>query len=347
MDHMLVHNRFSFRQLTELYRLPLPILGGLANAVRRAWHPAPQVTWVSGAIINYTNLCTNSCVFCAYHRTPDVADAYLMSVEEVVHRARQLQERGGTELLFQGGVHSAAGLSYYESVFSSIRDACPEITIHGLSPAEIAACARGARLTLRDTLERLHQAGLQSIAGGGAEILVDRVRRIVSPRKIGSRAWLNVMRMASEVGLPCSVTMMYGHVETIEERVEHLMKLRDLQDETGHVRAFIAWPFLPRGTQLAHLRQTGADTYLRMVALARLALDNIPHLQASYLTQGPRVVQAALHCGLDDLGSEFPEERVTSASHRAFIPAPGELAALAVRAGFTPRRRDTAYRLLD
>ena len=339
--------RFSYSQLLALSQVPLPVLGVLAAQARRACNPDPHVTWVAGVIVNYTNICMNRCMFCAYHREVEAPDAYVMPVEEVVEKARQLQERGGTELLFQGGVHPAAELEYYESGLRAVRVACPDVTIHGLSPAEVAACARQARLPLSDTLDRLHAAGLQSIAGGGAEILVDRVRRTVSPRKIGADAWLHVMRVAADCGLFCSATMMYGHVETMEDRVEHLLRLRALQDVTGHIRAFIAWPFLPEGTQLAHLHRTGADMYLRMVALSRLALDNVPHLQASYLTQGPRVVQAALHFGLDDLGSEFPEERVTSASHRAYIPAPGELAALAVQAGFTPRRRDTAYRLLD
>lgn len=319
-------------------------VGILAHTVRQRKNPGRTVTYVVGRNINYTNVCWVQCRFCNFHRRPSAKDAYVLSHEEIFRKIEEVLELGGTEILLQGGLNPRLRLEWFEDLFRAIKARYP-VHLHGLSPTEVLDLARTSGLGLRETLLRLRSAGLDSLPGGGAELLVDSVKERIAPNKHSPDEWLEVMRVAHHLGIPSTATMVFGFGETLEQRIEHLMRLRALQDETGGFTAFIAWSFQPEGTALGGERATACD-YLRTVAVARLVLDNIPHVQASWLTQGPRIGQIALHYGVDDFGSTVLEENViTAPSGRFLIPVP-ELERLIRVAGFVPRRRNTLYELL-
>ncbi|MFQ5846602.1 MAG: cyclic dehypoxanthinyl futalosine synthase [Candidatus Methylomirabilales bacterium] len=322
----------------------LPMLAFLADTVRRRKHPEQRVTYVVGRIINYTNVCWVKCSFCAFYRLPGHAEGYVLSREEIFRKIQELIDHGGTEVLFQGGLNPELKIDYFEDTFRAIKERFP-VHIHGLSPAELIYLAKISQLSLRETLLRLQAAGLDSVPGGGAEILVDEVRQAISPLKDTVEEWLDCMRTAHQVGIPSSATMMFGSVETAEQRIEHLLRLRALQDETSGFTAFVAWNFQPEGTELNGKRASAFD-YLRTMAVSRLMLDNIDHLQASWLTQGPKVAQVALHYGVNDLGSTIFEERVVSAGGARFMASRQELERVIVDAGYTPRVRNTRYEIL-
>jgi len=320
--------------------------------------------------INFTNICDCRCRFCAFWRPAGAPDAYVLGDEAIAGKIAEAVALGATHILAQGGVHGGLGLGFYEDLLRGIRRRFA-VRIHSFSPPEIVALAAREGLSVRETLDRLRSAGLDSLPGGGAEILVDRVRRLISPRKCTAEEWIACMRTAQELGMPTTATMVFGHVETALERVEHLRRLRDLQDETGGFTAFIAWPFQARNTDLARSGAlgpgwqpvTGAE-YLRMVAVARLFLDNVPNVQASWVTMGPKIGQTALVFGANDLGSTMIEENVVSAARlrppgrradfagasaagAGVVPTgltPAGLERLIRSAGFEPAQRDCYYR---
>ncbi len=321
-------------------------LGRLADAVRHRKHPERRVTFVVDRNVNYTNVCTTQCAFCAFYRDPNHPEAYLLSQAEIFAKVQELVAHGGTQLLMQGGLHPDLRLDWFEDLFQQLRQRFPQVQIHSLSPAEIVHLARQSELSVIETLTRLHRAGLQSLPGGGAEILVDEVRQQISPNKIGWRDWAEVMRQAHGLGMPTTATMMFGARERPEDIVEHLHRIRALQAETGGFTAFIPWSYQPGNTALGGEQASGVD-YLRVLALSRILLENIPNIQASWVTQGARMAQIALFFGANDLGGTMLEENVVAAAGVDFRMSQEEIIALARDAGFTPVRRTTTYETLE
>jgi cyclic dehypoxanthinyl futalosine synthase len=360
-------------------------LGILADHVRQKVNPGRVVTYIAGRNINYTNACWVQCKFCAFYRLPGKDGAYTLPKEEVFQKVQEMVDLGGIEILLQGGLNPKLRIEYYEDLFASITEKFPQVWLHALSVAEILYIAKISRIPLKECLTRLRNAGLKTIPGAGAEMLVDRVRKVIAPYKDTTDEWLGTMRLWHELGGHSTVTMMYGTVETPEERLEHILRVRDEQDYSlsstqGSYTAFIAWNFQPDGTplgndlmggtaqpagqgellQIQHLpngapvkpqsntpqsqwrKATGYD-YLRTVAVARLLLDNIPHHQASWVTQGPKIAQIGLNFGLDDFGSTMMEENVVSAAGTDFVMPISEIERLICEAGYEPRRRNTLY----
>lgn len=326
-------------------------LGRRADAAARYLHPEPWRTWAVDRNINFTNLCECRCRFCAFWRAPESPEAYVLDDAAVAAKVREAVHLGATHILAQGGLTVRLGLAYYENLLRQIK-AQFDVTLHCFSPPEIHDLARREGMSVRTVLERLRAAGLDSLPGGGAEILVDRVRRLVSPAKCSADEWLTVMREAHGLGLPTTATMVFGHVETAAERIEHLRRLRELQDETGGFLAFIAWPFQAGNTALAAgglpegWRPVGGAEYLRMVAVARLFLDNVANVQASWVTMGTRMAQVALWFGANDLGTTMIEENVVAAAGCVHRASPESLERLIRGAGFEPRRRNSRYELV-
>jgi len=325
----------------------LAALARAADAVSRRMHPEPYRTYNIDRNINYTNVCISGCRFCAFSRTLGTPDAYLISRDELFRKIDETVALGGDQILLQGGMHPQLSLQWYEQLLGDIHRNYPQVNIHGLSPPEIHHISRISGLPVSDVLQRLKAAGLGSLPGGGAEILVDRVRKLVSPKKVSADGWLDVCRQWHALGGRGSATMMFGHVETLAERIEHLERLRQLQDETGGFTAFICWTFQPSHTELSHVDKLGAFEYLKMMATSRLFLDNFANLQASWVTQGLKIGQLALHFGANDLGSLMIEENVVAAAGTTFRASRQELQQAIRDAGYIPRRRDVFYRPLD
>jgi cyclic dehypoxanthinyl futalosine synthase len=319
-------------------------LGELANSIRKRLHPERLVTFIVDRNINYTNICVNKCRFCAFYREADSPEAYLLSKDEIFRKIEETLEQGGTQILMQGGVHPDLGIAYFEDLFSSIKSRFT-IQIHSLSPAEISFIAKLADLSIMDTLKRLKTSGLDSIPGGGAEILVDRVRKKVSPNKIRWRQWAEVMKTAHMLGMPTTATMMFGSLETPKEVVEHLVRLRDIQDETGGFTAFIPWTYQPGNTELGGRSATAVE-YLKTLALSRILLDNFQNIQASWVTQGAKIAQVALEFGANDFGSTMIEENVVAAAGITFRMTRQEIVHLIRDAGYVAAQRDTRYNIL-
>jgi len=323
----------------------LPALGCAADLVRRERHADRVVTYIIDRNVNYTNVCNAFCTFCAFYRPPRHEEGWTISAEEIEQKIRETFEAGGRQILLQGGHNPKLGIDYYEELFRRLKTTFPELWLHALSPPEITHVRKVSRLSLAETLRRLHEAGLDSVPGGGAEILVDEVRDRLATNKASADEWLAVMREAHRQGLRSTATMMFGHVETVEHRAAHLARLRDLQDETGGFTAFIGWTFQPGNTELGGTEVTTAE-YLRTMAVARLFLDNIDHFQASWVTQGPHVGSASLAYGIDDMGSTMIEENVVSAAGTTFCMDEPAIARAIRDAGFTPVRRDMQYERL-
>ena len=332
--------------LVLLQSRDLVSIGRAADELRNRKVDARRITFVIDRNVNYTNICHTDCDFCAFYRRPgDRAEGYLLPKPIIFKKIEETLAIGGTALLMQGGHHPDLGIDYYEDLFRSIK-ARYRIHLHALSPPEVQHIARRSKLSIPQTLTRLRDAGLDSLPGGGAEVLVDRVRDLISPKKTKSSEWLGVMRAAHELGMSTTATMMYGHVETLEERVVHLRKIRELQDETGGFRAFISWTFQPEGTRLAptvHHYPTSLE-YLLTQAVSRLYLDNIDHIQSSWVTQGLKVGQVALGFGADDMGSVMIEENVVSAAGTTHRATTDDFVRLIKALGKTPVQRDTLYR---
>jgi cyclic dehypoxanthinyl futalosine synthase len=334
--------------LTLLRSRDLVSVGRAAHEVRNRKADPTRITFIVDRNLNYTNVCYTDCDFCAFYRRPgDTSEGYLLPKAVIFKKIEETLALGGTGLLMQGGHHPDLGIDYYEDLFSSIKARYP-IHLHALSPSEIQHAARRSKLTIPEALTRLRDAGLDSVPGGGAEILVDRVREIISPKKTTSREWLGIMREAHRLGMSTTATMMYGHVETLEDRVEHMRLIRELQDETGGFRAFISWTFQDDGNRLGALvpreQMPTSFDYLLTQAVSRIYLDNVPHIQSSWVTQGMKIGQVALGFGADDMGSVMIEENVVSAAGTTHRTSTEELVHLIKALGKTAVQRDTLYR---
>jgi cyclic dehypoxanthinyl futalosine synthase len=334
--------RLTFAEALPLWDLDLLTLGRAADAVRRRLNPEGRVTYVIDRNINYTNVCVSGCRFCAFYRAPGAPEGYVLDWQTLAAKLRELRDHGGSGVLLQGGLNPDLTLAYYEKLVSFVQGF--GLGVHGFSPPEIFFLSRQTGLSLKEVIRRLMAVGLSSIPGGGAEILVDRVRRQVSPNKCTSAQWLAVMEAAHGQGLKTSATMMFGHLETREDRLAHLLKIRDLQDKTGGFTAFIPWTYQPGGTALQG-QALGAVEYLRTLAVSRLVLDNVEHLQVSWVTQGPKVAQIALKFGADDFGSTMLEENVVAATGVGFRLNRAEIETLIWQSGYQPRVRDHRYNL--
>ncbi len=346
-DKVYSGERISGEDALALYRHPNIVeVAALADYVRQKKVPGRTVTYIIGRILNYTNVCWVRCKFCAFYRVPGHEEGYLHSDEAILAKVQDTVDKGGVEILFQGGLNPKLKVDYYEGIFSKIKEKFPNVILHALSPAEIIYIAHISKLTLEDCLKRLKAAGLHSIPGAGGEILVDRVRKIIAPYKDTTDEWLACMRTASALGIRSTASMMFGHVETLEDRIEHLGRIRDLQDECQPFRAFISWNFQPEDTDLPIPRKASAADYLKTVAVSRIFLDNVENFQVSILTQGPKIAQLALSYGANDLGSVMIEENVVSAKGSKFIVSPEEFEHLIRDAGYEPKRRNTRYELV-
>ena len=353
-EKVLAGERISRDEAIELYRWPLEELGVLATARRdlakgKSYDGRGRdiVTYIVDRNINYTNVCNVYCKFCAFYRTEKDADHYVLSFEQIDQKLDELTAAGGVQILMQGGHHPKLSFSWYADLLHHIREKYPHINIHGFSPPEFQHFAEVFGMPLREVISKFKEAGLGSIPGGGGEILVDRVRERISPLKCKSDEWLEVMQVAHELGLNSSATMMFGHVETIEDRIEHLQRLRDQQDASGGFTAFICWTFQPQHTVLKIEYPTGVAEYLRTQALARIFLDNFENVQSSWVTQGPGIGQVALKYGANDFGSVMMEENVVSSAGTTFRLDAAAIESLIQEAGYEPRRRNNWYQLLN
>ncbi len=340
----------SEAQALQLYRsLDLTSLGMLANQVRQRLHPEPKVTYIIDRNLNPTNVCVTDCTFCAFYRSPGDAEAYLLPREVIYRKIEETLEAGGSQVLLQGGHHPSLTSKDYGDLFADIKKHYPQVWIHGMSPPEITHLSKLEKRPVRDIIAELQQAGLDSIPGGGAEILVERVRKIIAPKKATTTEWLEVMRQAASLSMRGTATMMFGHVETDAERIEHMQRIRELQDECGVFTAFIPWTFQPDNTQLAKqipVTRTVAE-YLRTLAISRIYLQNVPHIQASFVTQGMKTCQTGLCMGADDFGSVMLEENVVSSAGCSYPTTVAEIERHIKDAGFKPQRRNMLYQEVE
>jgi cyclic dehypoxanthinyl futalosine synthase len=339
--------RISAAEALLLYTdAPFHALGEAADTVRRRRYPDNIVTYLIDRNINYTNVCVTACKFCAFYRAPKHAEGWSHPMEEILRRCGEAVELGATQVMLQGGHHPDYGVEYYEQLFSSVKAAYPQLVIHSIGPSEILHMAKVSGVPIEEAVRRIKAAGLDSIAGAGAEMLPDRPRTAIAPLKESGARWLEVMEVAHGLGVESTATMMMGTGETNAERIEHLSMIRDVQDRTGGFRAFIPWTYQPENNHLKGRTQATTLEYLRLVAVARLFFDNVAHLQASWLTTGKDVGQLSLHMGVDDLGSIMLEENVISsagARHRSNLH---ELIWMIRSADRIPAQRDTLYRRL-
>lgn len=366
-------NRLSRKEALTLFReADLLGLGMWADIIKKELHPDEICTFIVDRNINYTNVCINKCTFCAFWRDEDSADAYLLDTDTIFRKIEETIELGGTQILIQGGLHPALDIFYYTDLLSSIKERF-DINVHGFSPPEICYIADASDLTIRETIGILKSAGLDSIPGGGAEILSDRVREVLSPKKIKSSRWLEVMEAAHRLGMRTTATMMFGSIETPEDIITHLDAIRQLQDRTGGFTAFIPWSFQPGNTELqAESRELRAKSrkqqrinnnsmrsaprsmlmpataveYLRVLALSRIYLDNIENIQASWVTQGLKLAQVALRFGANDFGSTMIEENVVASAGVSYAVTMNDIVSAIRSAGFLPVQRDTYYNFL-
>ncbi|MGB7220733.1 MAG: cyclic dehypoxanthinyl futalosine synthase [Vicinamibacterales bacterium] len=346
-DKVRAGGRVDAAEALDLYRhAPTPVLGQLADAIRARKHPDGHVTYIIDRNVNYTNVCVARCNFCAFYRPVGSPEGYVLGFDELFRKIDETIAVGGGQLLLQGGHNPDLPLAWYEDLFRAVKARYPEFKLHALSPPEVIHLSRLSQLAVPAVIDRLIAAGLDSIPGGGAEILVDRVRRLLHcDGKATADEWLGVMRHAHRAGLRTTATMMYGTVETDEERLEHLLRLRALQDETGGFTAFITWSYQPEHTERGGMEATGVD-YLRTLATARIVLDNFDNLQASWVTQGGKVGQLSLAFGANDMGSVMIEENVVRAAGASYCMDEVEIVRNIEAAGFVPKRRNMHYEIL-
>ena len=352
MEKVWEGQRMNAAETAQLYQLPLEVLGSLANRRRELAKAEAYdgrgneiITYNVDRNINYTNVCNVYCKFCAFYRTAKDEDAYVITKEELDQKIEETVALGGNQILMQGGHHPSLTLDWYLDMLSHIKKEFPQVNIHAFSPSEFIHFQKVFDLPMEDLLRQFKEAGLGSIPGGGGEILVDRVRQRIAPLKAMSDEWLGVMDVAHRIGLNSSATMMFGHVETLEDRIEHLERVRAQQDATGGFTAFIAWTFQPENTRLK-AKTVGAHEYLRMQALSRIYLDNIPNIQSSWVTQGLEVGQVALTYGANDLGSIMIEENVVSKAGTTFQMTVEDMHRLIQDLGYEPRQRNNWYQLV-
>ncbi len=343
-----ISKRISPDEAIDLFNnSDLNTLGFLANEIRKAKHPDNIVTFVIDRNVNYTNICISGCKFCAFYRKKGDEDTYILSIDEILKKVEELVSWGGTTLLMQGGINPDLPLSFYEEMISSIKENFPQVQIHCFSAPEIVFIAKKERLSIKEVLERLKRAGLMSVPGGGAEILSPEVRKEISPGKCTVEEWEEVHRIAHALGMKTTATMMFGHVERIEHIVEHLERIRRIQDETGGFTAFIPWTFQKGNTAMDHVETAGSVYYLKVLALSRIYLDNIDNIQTSHVTQAMRIGQIGLHYGANDMGSVMIEENVISSTNfKVKIPKVEEMINAIREAGFIPAQRDTYYNIV-
>jgi cyclic dehypoxanthinyl futalosine synthase len=346
-DKVLDGGRVDADEALALYtEAPTHLLGRLADTIRFRKHPDRVVTYIIDRNVNYTNLCVARCNFCAFYRAVGSADGYVLGFDEILGKIQETIDLGGNQLLLQGGHNPDLPIAWYEDLFRTIKARFPAFKLHALSPPEVLHISRLNGVPVPEVIARLIDAGLDSIPGGGAEILVDRVRRLLNCySKASADEWIDVMRAAHRAGLRTTATMMYGTVETREERIEHLLRLRQLQDETGGFTAFITWSYQPEHTEHGGHEETGVE-YLRTLALARIVLDNIDNLQASWVTQGGKVGQLSLAYGANDMGSVMIEENVVRAAGASYCMDEVEIVVNVEDAGFTAKRRNMHYDIL-
>ena len=325
----------------------LASLGRAADEVSRRLHPEPYRTYNIDRNINYSNVCTAVCDFCAFYRGPKSDEGYVLSIEQILEKIEETINCGGDQILLQGGLHPSFPLEWYEEMLRKIKQAYPQVNIHGFSPPEIYHFSKVSKLSVQTVLERLREAGLGSLPGGGAEILVDRVRKAITRGKVLTDDWLDVNRVWHKMGGRSSATMMFGHIETLAERIEHLDRLRQLQDETGGFTAFIGWTFQAENTDMADTPTVGAFDYLRTTAVSRLYLDNIANMQSSWVTQGLKIGQLALLHGANDMGSLMLEENVVSEAGTVHHLTLEEIRGAIAELGYEPRQRNVFYDLVD
>jgi cyclic dehypoxanthinyl futalosine synthase len=339
--------RVSAAEALQLYReAPTHVLGRLADTIRVRKHPEGVVTYIIDRNVNYTNICVARCNFCAFYRPVGSGEGYVLGFEEIFSKIDETISVGGNQLLLQGGHNPDLPIQWYEDLFRAVKARYPQFKLHALSPPEVLHISRLNQIPAQTVIERLVAAGLDSIPGGGAEILVDRVRKLLNCySKATSDEWIDIMRQAHDAGLRTTATMMYGTVETQEERIEHMMRLRDLQDETGGFTAFITWSYQPEHTEHGGFEETGVD-YLRTLALSRIVLDNFDNLQASWVTQGGKVGQLSLAYGANDMGSVMIEENVVRAAGAAYCMDELEIVVNIEDAGFVAKRRNMHYEIL-
>lgn len=320
------------------------VLGKMADKIRQQKHPDNVVSFVVDRNINYTNICTSECKFCAFYRKEENSDTYVLSNEVIMEKIKETIEAGGTQIMLQGGLNPNLRLGYYVDLLKMIKSNY-NITIHSFSPAEIVHIAKQENMSVKAVLLSLHEAGLDSLPGGGAEILVDEIRYKISPKKITADQWLNVMEEAHKIGMKSTATMVIGFGETLEQRIEHMQKIKELQEKTGGFRAFITWTFQPGNTELGG-KKTNAWEYLRTLAVTRIYLDNIEHIQGSWVTQGQETGQITLAFGANDLGSIMLEENVVRAAGTAYEMSINKMVNLITASGKIPAQRDTEYNII-
>ena len=348
LDKAVAGERLSASEgLTLLESHDLAAIGAAADKVSRRMHPEPYRTYNVDRNINYTNICTAVCHFCAFYRGPKSDEGYVLPREELLRKVEETVAVGGNQILMQGGLHPKFKLDWYEELLSDIKSAFPSVNIHGFSPPEVYHFTKVNNLPIEEVLSRLKAAGLGSIPGGGAEILVDRVRNELTRGKVDSDNWLNVMRVWHKLGGISTATMMFGHVETLAERIEHLERVRDLQDETGGFTAFICWTFQPDNTDMSHIPASGSFEYLKTQAVSRLYLDNIANIQSSWVTQGLKMGQLAMLFGANDMGSLMIEENVVAEAGTVHFMSLNQIRQAIEELGFQPRQRDVFYNLVD
>ncbi len=347
ISKILEGERLNEDEALKLFDFDLAELGYLARIVRFRLNPERIVTYVVDRNINYTNICISGCKFCAFYKPPGSPDGYVLSFEELGKKIEETIALGGYQILLQGGLHPDLSLEFYEKMLNFIKTNYPQIHVHGFSPPEIVHFSRKSDLSIEEVLKRLIKSGLDSIPGGGAEILSDRVRGLLSPNKATSEEWLKVMEIAHKLGLKTTATMMFGHIETREEIVEHLLKIRNLQDKTGGFTAFIPWTFQPKNTKLHYLTKVGSAEYLRVLAISRIVLDNIRNIQVSWVTQGPHIAQIALEFGGNDFGSTMIEENVVAATGVSHRLSEEQIRHYIKSAGYIPKRRKMDYTIIE
>jgi cyclic dehypoxanthinyl futalosine synthase len=340
--------RLTPEEGVELLRsADLLAIGQAADLVCKRLHPEPYRTYNIDRNINYTNVCAAVCDFCAFYRKVGDSESYVLDRPVLLDKIRETVELGGDQILMQGGLHPELPFDWYLELLRDIKTHFPQVNIHGFSPPEIYFFAKKFKMSLKEVLAQLKEAGLGSLPGGGGEILVDRVRKEITRGKVLTDGWLDAHRAWHELGGISTATMMYGHIETLEERIEHMERVRQLQDETGGLTAFISWTFQPEHTEMAHVPAAGAFEYLRTQAVSRLYLDNVPNIQSSWVTQGPKIGQLALYFGANDMGSLMIEENVVASAGTVYYLTLEQIKRAIRESGYIPRQRNVFYEYID
>jgi len=342
---MFKHNRIRFEEGLSLFDKDLFFLGKMAKQLMKSKHTDNIVSYIVDRNINYTNICSSGCKFCAFYCEPSSDDGYVLDFDVLYNKIEELLSQGGTQILMQGGLHPNLKLEFYQELLKKIKNRF-EIHIHGFSPPEIVHMSKLSGKSIDYVIESLKDNGLNTIPGGGAEILCDDIRRKISPNKCTSDQWLDVMRIAHKLGMRSTATMMFGHIENFNHRIEHMEKIRRLQDETGGFTAFIPWTFQPCNTSI-DIKPTGSIDYIKTLAISRIYLDNIENIQASWVTQGDKIGQIALYFGANDMGSTMLEENVVKAAGVSFSMTEMKIRNIIEDAGFIPKKRDTFYNILE